>query len=163
MAKKSEKGQKDPHQDLKDLPQDPQDLKDPVEKWVDPPEGEKVTPWDEDTEKHVVKLEMLKPTRSAPQIFPNRNRSIFCWMYNCRTPADWFIGRPDGPRNLLTPICNNCLKTIIQTMPSVVEEGIDKSKPLGYRCWDCDEVFTDYKLYYEHLQECPNPEEQKEA
>jgi|BioPla2DNA2_1021312.scaffolds.fasta_scaffold14672_2 hypothetical protein len=57
--------------------------------------------------------------RTKAQIFPCTMRGAFCDIFNCRTQAKWFIGRPDGP---LVPdramkLCDKHIHEVIKSIP----------------------------------------------
>lgn len=58
------------------------------------------------------------------QIIKNGNNALFCEEYNCRNRASWFIGRPDGPRNLWKNICQECMENMIRTIPEELKGNI---------------------------------------
>lgn len=124
------------------------------------PNGEKY-PCPKDVFKDTYDLvgEKEPPPRHTPQVFLNKNKAVFCWVFNCRKPAEWFLGRPDGPNNLLMPVCSDCLVTLAETMPEPVEYKINAhlakvdQRPLrlGYRCPNCGEAFEEYGPWRKHM------------
>lgn len=59
----------------------------------------------------------LKLPKNQAQIFPQPYPSAPCDMFNCTSRAKYFIGRPDGPMNILTRICEKDLTSIIKSIP----------------------------------------------
>lgn len=66
------------------------------------------------------------------QIFPC-SQPIFCESFSCRTErrmGKWFLGSPDGPRQLLMVICDECRRSVAESlnMALIVErdaEGLE--------------------------------------
>lgn len=54
---------------------------------------------------------------NVTQIFPCTNDAIFCETFNCTTPAEYHVGRPDGPRNLWRNLCGGCVISIAANLP----------------------------------------------
>ncbi len=57
--------------------------------------------------------------RNHAQVFPCTMRGAFCDIFNCRTQAKWFIGRPDGPCNpeRALKLCEEHLEQVIASIP----------------------------------------------
>ena len=44
--------------------------------------------------------------------------AVSCETYNCLKKVSWAIGRPDGPRNLWSYYCDNCMRDIVASTPA---------------------------------------------
>ena len=47
------------------------------------------------------------------QLFKNENPAVRCETFCCFQPATYFIGRPDGPRNMYTNLCQSCKDSLV--------------------------------------------------
>ena len=63
------------------------------------------------------------------EVINNNNNSIFCETYNCRNRAAYFIGNPQGPRTKFTNLCNDCLKSIFESMPDTIKPKVVQAIP----------------------------------
>ena len=57
------------------------------------------------------------------EIFPC-SQPIFCESFSCRTErrmGKWFIGSPDGPRQLFMVVCDECKKSIAESLKTLEE------------------------------------------
>lgn len=92
------------------------------------------------------------------KIFSNKGMKIFCETFNCRNPAEYFIGHPEGPLMLLRNICGECRESIMDALIEEDRQGLferisrleeqDEEKRLKethdgreFPCPHCDEVF----------------------
>ncbi len=107
------------------------------------------------------------PPRNVAQVIPNTNKSIFCETFSCRTPASWFVGRPDGPRMLWHNFCQRCMEGIVANLPpelwGYLPEGAvqsaaglpqgegDEGEPEQFPCPHCDKVFPSKQALSGHL------------
>lgn len=55
--------------------------------------------------------------RSAPQIFPF-GYGLPCDTFGCYRPAQWQVGRPDGPVASNHRLCEKCAESIAANLPS---------------------------------------------
>ncbi len=61
---------------------------------------------------------------SEVQLFPNKGMALFCDTFSCFEPAKWFVGRPDGPYNLLANLCDNCKESLIRSIILADRDGV---------------------------------------
>lgn len=66
----------------------------------------------------------VKVPVNKAQIFPNYNKAIYCETFSCRTPAAWFIARPDGPAMLRRNVCQKCMESILASIPDDLLEFV---------------------------------------
>ena len=92
------------------------------------------------------------------QVLKNNNPAIRCETFSCFESAAYFIGRPDGPRNLAMNLCSRCYRSLVdsiillegeallQRIKELEQEEIvrmDKETYGGreFACKECGEVF----------------------
>lgn len=97
-------------------------------------------------------------TDDKVQLFSNKGMNTFCDTFSCFNQAKWFIGRPDGPYNLLTNLCDECKDSLIRSVIEIEKDKIleimkameweeiterDKKQYNGkeFPCKICGEVF----------------------
>lgn len=69
---------------------------------------------------------MSEPKKNEPQIFPQPYPSAACDIFNCRSRAKWFIGKPQPSStwNLCLKLCDECAKKILSTIPEELRQYI---------------------------------------
>lgn len=61
---------------------------------------------------------------SEVQLFSNNGMALYCDTFSCFKPAKWFVGRPDGPNNLLANLCDDCKESLIKSIILADRDGI---------------------------------------
>lgn len=89
--------------------------------------------------------------------------SVYCDTYNCRNQVVYQFGNPDGPKNLLIQICEECLESLLK---DAVEKGlVPEAEPpkekvkMEYRCEYCGKEFEKPGSLKMHKINCPQKPE----
>jgi len=104
------------------------------------------------------------------QIFKNNNPAVRCETFCCYKPAAYFIGRPDGPRNLFLNLCQECKDSLIDSIIHSEKEALlnrikeiekqereerEKQEGKEYTCKYCGKVFYSALALANHVRlEC---------
>ncbi len=90
--------------------------------------------------------------RNKAQIFPNPFHSVSCDVFNCYNRAKYFIGRPDGPLNLCLNLCEDCMKSVVASIPREFVEGPNAEEEGKYVCSECGESFDSRQGLAAHIR-----------
>lgn len=71
--------------------------------------------------------------KNTCQVFPNPYPSLGCETFTCHKTSGvkFFIGRPDGPYNILAIICEDCLRQMLASLPDKYLMEMVKAKGLA--------------------------------
>ncbi len=111
------------------------------------------------------------------QLFSNGGMQTHCDTFSCFNQAKWFVGRPDGPYNLLANLCDECKNNLIKSIIELEEENIlkilkeieteriterDKREYGGkkFPCKECGEIFYSPVSLATHVKSA-HPKEKK--
>lgn len=79
--------------------------------------------------------------RNKAQVWPC-GLPVFCDVFSCQSMARWYIGRPDGPFNIVMKVCDGCKESIALSLSGTEEEPPEEKPPEekpqeGHVCPEC--------------------------
>lgn len=103
---------------------------------------------------------MSETPKHLAQVFPNPYPSVYCRIFNCHTPAKYFIGRPDAPLNTPLPVCEACAKSIVDSLPAeLLPPVLVPEAPIQEPAEPQEETATPPEVPQATTQEVKEPEE----